>query len=345
MKTPSKEAREERVRTTVRIPQSLHNLLRQVSAARDQTAESLIESAIAHELTRLTTAELPTSTDWSPLLAQRFFECIPTAVVIKDPQARILWCNCAYELLFRMTQHELRGRTVESLGALDEYSSQRLHGDIQKLTTGKRRGTPMEFWEPMTIRGANRVFRALRFGFDTNFAGKPTELFGDVSFDWTAMHVGRLQPVMESLTAYITSNVIQPEAEGVFVDFLQKCPSAVAIKRLSGHIVWCNSTYLRLVGNSTRLTDVLGRTTQDLFGLSVGDPIVQNNHIVGRENVWMYGIESLPQKEPRTSLRFPIPGPNWKPAFVGVASADFQLKNVEQMTFVRKDRTLGDART
>ncbi|MBM3804831.1 MAG: hypothetical protein FJW26_21290 [Acidimicrobiia bacterium] len=235
---------------------------------------------------------------------------------------------------------------MESLGFIDEFTRRRLVDDHKRLTAGRNRGRPTEFWEPMTINGKNRAFRAFRFLFEAKVGDRKVEFLGDISFDWTAMEIGQENPVQDSLGEQTLHGLFPDQMEAIFPAFLEKCPTAIAIKRLNGEIAWCNPTYLSLLHEPDRRLDrAIGKTAKQLFKLDASSPIVQNDFLVGQQNVWMYAIETLPNKEPRTSLRFPIIGKSG-PMFVGVASADFQLKNVSQMAFVRQghDRATDDGR-
>jgi PAS domain-containing protein len=336
--------------TTIRLSQSLRERLKEQLQQANHDRESMdsfVEIAIKHELERRAFS-LPTCTDWesgSAVLAQLFLECIPSPVVVKDIQQRVVWCNLAYEQLFKQTLLQLRGRTIQ--GLIDAYSYQRLEADLGKIMHGEKhkRGRPIEFLEPMTmIDGTNKAFRAFRFLFSPTIIGKtPTarqtrqEFIGDVSFDWAEVQVGVRHSLNPALARHITENLSEELAQ-LFPAFLQKCPNAIAIKKPSAELVWCNHTYLGLLDGVKSYKEIEGKTTQELFKLDVSHPIVQNDLTVARQNVWLYTIEDVPERGFRSSLRFPIPGSDGRPAFICVCSTDFQLGNITRTAFYRQAR-------
>ncbi len=327
---------QETVDVVVRVPKGLRDRLKQL--AKDSSMQEIMRRAIESEIKAAENASLPPmSDDFS--LAQRFLECIPTPVVIKDLDARIVWCNLAYEQLFNRSQSEMKGHTIQSLGLMDKYSGERLSEDINEIQKGKNRDAPIEFWEPVTIGRRNRVFKAFRFGFETKLGGRKVGLIGDISFEWSAIQLGERIPFDKDIGDYLLKNDAT-ELRMMFQSFLERCPTAIAIKTLSSRIEWCNPVYLGLIGKATgrepQLTEVKGLTTREIFKLNPTDAIVQHDATVGQTNVWICAIEQLPNLRPRTSLRFPIPGPERQPAFVGVASAEFLHRDIHQNKYVRR---------
>ena len=328
--------KEEIVRTTVRLPKHLHSRLREAVAASDGRTETLIEAAIENELDARGLGMLEALTEWSPSLAQRFLECLPTPAVIKDSEARIEWCNFAYEDLFQLPRNYVVSKKVTDLHLFDQESSVRLDRDIKAIQRS-RNNEAREFWEPLTLmsRRLTLLFRAQRFVFRTS--PKRPILLGDISFDCSQILPGHTRPSNHDLPKRLRASAVVNEVRLYFQPFLSVCPAAIAIKDLHGVMVWCNAECQKLAGDQ-KLSDLVGKDTKTIFHLSETHPVVQNEFTVGHTNVWMYAVEALPEKKPRTSLRFPILGNNGYPAFIAVVSAEFRQDDVHSHRFKQNIR-------
>jgi PAS domain-containing protein len=94
-------------------------MLREAAVKSNETVELLVETAITHELESRRLGKLEIPNRWGPLLTQRFLECVPTPVVIKDREAKILWCNFSYEDLLGRPLGALVGRRITELGLME----------------------------------------------------------------------------------------------------------------------------------------------------------------------------------------------------------------------------------
>ena len=328
-----------RRRTTVRLPPGLHARLKESAALADISAESLIEAAIEHELEARGFAELRVPTEWGPLLARRFLECVPTPVVIKDSNARVVWCNFAYEDLFQRSRTYLLDRKITELGLLEKDSADRLEKDLEIMEKSVNASDAVEFWEPLTLsasRGAATLFRAHRFVFRPRQDREP--YLGDISFDWGQILPGVPRHPVADVSQRLRLADVTPAVEELFPRFLADCPAAVAIKDPETRMVWCNYEYEQLIPGQ-KLANLAGKTTREIFNLKDTHALIQNEFTVARSNVWMYAVEALPGHNSRTSLRFPIVGAGGRLAFIGVVSAEFRQEDIGSQKGFRR-RTL-----
>jgi PAS domain S-box-containing protein len=321
------------VKTTVRLPRQLHQSMKErLANSRGDNIESFIAKAIERELLVRRDGAFLVPNEWTtPLTAQRFLEFMPTPAVIKDREARIVWCNAALEDLFGRSRGELVGREVSDLGVVDAPSAVRLARDFRKiLDRGK---TKAQFWEPVSFAtrgGQMTLFRAHRFVFRLD----KVPFVGDISFDWQQMRPGLHRKVDEQLVQRIRSSPPSAEIARLFEPFLEACPVAIAIKTVESKVVWCNEEYAKLVGENRNT--VAGSTTAELFNLPATHPIVQNEDAVARAGVWMYATERLPRWKPRTSLRFPIYRSPSDVVLIGVVSAEFQQGDITDSPWKEK---------
>jgi hypothetical protein len=95
--------------------------------------------------------------------------------------------------------------------------------------------------------------------------------------------------------------------------------------------VWCNSEYELLIGKN--LSDMHDKATKDVLNLPEADAILQHESEVTQNKVWMYSVETLPGKKPRTSLRFPILRSANGSLLLGVISAEFRQNDTATRPF------------
>jgi PAS domain-containing protein len=298
---------------------------REAAALGNESLESFVETALANELEARRLGNLEIPQDWGAQLAQRLLECMPTPAVIKDAEAKILWCNFAYEELFQRPRGHLLDRKVTDLGLFEQESAMRLEHDIRVIQRSKA-NEARDFWEPLTLlaRGVTLLFRAHRFLF-RNLPLR-TVYLGDISFDWGQILPGYSRQPLPDMSKRLRSSAVVPEICQLFEPFLAACPAAIAIKDMGGRLIWCNPEYESLA--QLALATMVGMSTKQIFKIKDTHPIIQNEYTVGRTNVWMYAVETLPRLKPRTSLRFPILGGSGRPAYIGVISAEFRQADV-----------------
>jgi PAS domain-containing protein len=331
------EKKDEWMRTTVRLSKTLHQRLREAASRFEETSESLIAIAIEHELEARGLGELEAPKTWGPLLAQRFLECLPTPVVIKDSEARIIWCNFAYEELFGRPRGHLLNFKITELGLLEKDSAVILEQDIKAMHRSRNASDAMQFWEPLTLPargGVTTLFRAHRFVFRPQH-GRGMFL-GDISFDWGQILPGYPREPSPDLLKGLRWAAVTDGVGELFQPFLAACPAAIAIKDAGTNMLWCNTEYELLA--KQKLNTIVGQNTRRVFGLSDVHPIVQNEFTVAHSNVWMYAAEELPDRNPRTSLRFPIIGAGGRSSFIGVVSAEFRQEDIRSHTPHRQRR-------
>lgn len=327
----AKLSNDEKVRQTIRLSKALHSRLREAAAVTGETVESIVEAAISSELETRGLGAVDALQGWDARLASRYLECLPTPAVIKDSQARILWCDFAYEDLFDRPIGYLLGRKVTELGLFEQESSSRLECDIRVIQNSKN-ADAREFWEPLTLLSCKvtLLFRAHRFVFRA--PNNRTLYLGDISFDCGQILPGYSRQAEGELPKRLRGAAAVEEIDRLCLAFLSTCPAAMALKDLESGLVWCNPEYEKLAGDR-RLADLIGKQTQEIFGLKDTHPIVHSEYTVGHTNVWMYAVETLPKGNPRTSLRFPILGQDGLVRFVGVVSAEFRQEHVGVPTF------------
>jgi PAS domain-containing protein len=317
------EPKEEYKRTTVRLPLSLHASLKEAAAREGMTAEKLIEIAVKQELHSRSLGKLEIPTEWGSLLAQRFAECVPTPIVIKDTTTRIVWCNVAYENLFNRSRGYLLNKKITELGLLEDESAERIKRDLNALRDAVDAEDALDFWEPLTlpVRGTltSLLFRAQRFVFRPR---NDLRLLGDISFDWAQIIPGTPRRLAPDLHDRLKEAALTPEMTDIFPSFLGNCPVAIAIKKPDGKIIWCNTQYERLARQ--KLANLIGKTSKQIFVLKDSHPLIQNEYTVANTLVWMYSVEELPHHKPRTSLRFPVLKASGDLAFYGVISVNFR---------------------
>jgi PAS domain-containing protein len=321
-----------RVPTTIRLPLDLKQQVRERAATLRQSAESFIEQAVRAELRRSALNKLALPQDWTPALAQRLLECAPTPIVIKDSEARIVWCNFAYEDLVGVGREAMLNQRISELNVLDRASAERVEKDIrlmqEELTTTTE---PIEFWEPLTIvkrEGRTSIFRAYRFFFRRK--SRPGIFIGDISFDWGEIRLGYPSPPRRDLEERLSTSPVTDGVWELFEPFLEHCPVAVAVKDLETRLVWCNADYERVVGRTR--AEAKGLPTTALLNVTDVDRIVQNEHDALKNNRSMYAIDVVNNGKPRTSLRFPILGGPDEVNFMGVVSAEFRQQDIGSRT-------------
>ena len=319
-------SKSELVRTSVRLPKDFNTRLHEAVDLSDETIESFVATAVRNELEARGLGTLKVPQTWGALLAQRFLECLPTPAVIKDGDARIVWCNFAYEDLLGRGRSQLLNQKITNLGLFEQESASRLDHDNRVLRY-KGAVDAQQFWEPLTLpsRGVTLLFRAHRFLFQTSLSAR-TVFLGDISFDWGQMLPGDPRQPSHDLLKRLRQSSVTTDIGQLFEPFLNACPLAIAVKTLDGNMVWCNAEYETLA-NSTR-ADMVDVSTRKLFKLQSTHSVLQNEFTVGHSNVWMYATERLPGKEARTSLRFPIVGSSGRPRFIGVISAEFRQDGI-----------------
>jgi PAS domain-containing protein len=211
------EPKEEYKRTTVRLPLSLHASLKEAAAREGMTAEKLIEIAVKQELHSRSLGKLEIPTEWGSLLAQRFAECVPTPIVIKDTTTRIVWCNVAYENLFNRSRGYLLNKKITELGLLEDESAERIKRDLNALRDAVDAEDALDFWEPLTlpVRGTltSLLFRAQRFVFRPR---NDLRLLGDISFDWAQIIPGTPRRLAPDLHDRLKEAALTPEMTDIF---------------------------------------------------------------------------------------------------------------------------------
>jgi PAS domain-containing protein len=328
---------DERVRMTIRVRESLRAQLKAVAAAQRQSVEGLIEETLERELSAGAPAAEPLD-DWGPDLAKRFLDCLPTPVVVKDTDAkaaRIVWCNMAYEDIVGSVRERLVGQRIGDTGLVDQASARRIERDIDALKNARGRHAAREFWEPVVFHARSPVttiVRAYRFVFDAN----QKKFIGDISFDWSQILPGPQVGRPADYRARLRRSVATDPIKAVLATFLASSPVAIAIKNDKAQLVWCNAVYERL--SKRPLKEIRGLTAQQIFSLSDEDPLVQNEHTVLQSDVWMYTTEALPDRNPRTSLRFRISDAAGNVGHMGTVSAEFQQDDIRSQRVIRKGR-------
>jgi PAS domain-containing protein len=190
----------------------------------------------------------------------------------------------------------------------------------------------LEFWEPLifSARGPEtRIFRAYRFVFHAN----KRRFLGDISFDWGQILPGYPQSPREDLLARLRHSVVNASVQALFPEFLESCPVAIAIKDREARLVWGNREYEHLARKAR--SSLAGLTAQEIFGLTDDHAIVQNEYLVLHANVWLYAAEQLPDRNPRTSLRFRITDAAGAVNFIGTVSAEFRQEDIRHHKIVR----------
>jgi PAS domain-containing protein len=317
--------------TTVRLPEELHSRLRRAAEHLNITSEEIIKLSLEQELERLGFGKdvLPTRTlvepiDWSPQLAARFLQCVPAPFAIKDDQARIIWCNFAYQDALEMTMPQLVGKTILEVSSIDSKWNKVIEKNIETVLGD---GKAIEFVEPIVSKkGKTTIYQGHRFLFHNS---KGNKFLGDISFDWTEIQVlGEHQAISPDLLTRFQGTYISAQVEELFLPFLENCSASVVIKDKDLKIVWDNEIYRRLVNtNSKADREPRGKTLKELVPNALDLALImEHDSQILKENVWMYTKEQLQRGNPRTTLRFPIPvaGDN---QFIGAISTDFQLKS------------------
>jgi PAS domain-containing protein len=314
--------------TTLRLPDDLHEKIAEAASIARVSRESFIRRAIERELALSYVDSPPPPTAWNELLAHRFLECLPTPAVIKDDEFRILWCNLAYEDIFGRPRSWLLNRGIDELG-LEPESAALVEKDMRRLAKS-RSAPPFQFWEPVSIphqRGAVSIFRTYRFQIRLP---KSLIFFGDVSFDWIRMRPGYPQPFAEDFLLRLNGAATSEGIARLFIPFLSTCPAAMAVKNRDRRLLWCNPEYEKLAGRE--LKALSGLRTEEIFSLPDHHDIIQNEETTLRNRTWMYSVEQLPNRGPRTSLRFPMPGNTMQASFMGVVSAEFRQMDLRSPT-------------
>ncbi len=304
--------------------------LREAVARMQTTSELFIANAITNALEAMGNEALRIPEGWEPLLAQRFLELLPTPAVIKDSDTKIVWCNFAYENLFDRPRQSLVGHSLSDLGLLEKHSAKRLEQDHRALLR-LRKKQAKEFWEPLTLiaRGGVVLFRTHRFVFRGSPSREP--FIGDLSFDWGQIMPGNYRQPLPNLPSRLRCSSVHDFVFNLFPLFLASCPAAIAIKTKDGSLVWCNTEYEHLAQQT--LVSLQGKRSQEIFGIGDKHSVVQSEFTVASSNVWMYTVDQLPDRKPRTSLRFPISTESGRCAFIGVVSAEFEQEDIRSHGF------------
>jgi PAS domain-containing protein len=316
-------------RTTVRLSRDLKKSMQEKAQAMGWSDRQFIENAVRGLVTELSLQKLVVPSEWSPSLAQRFLECLPTPVVIKatgDGGGRIVWCNFAYEDLTGLSRGAMLHRSVGELNVMDDRSAQRVEQDIRSMQGGLA-SEPVAFWEPLTLtrrRGRTSIFRAYRFLLQRE--GNPRMFLGDISFDWGRIRLGVSFPRIRHVEHRLGVSAVTKGVRDLFQPFLSACPVAVAIKDNDTKMIWCNAEYEAVVGRD--LASMRGLRTVEILDVEDTDPLVQNEHTVLDTNQCLYAVDFQKDGKPRTSLRFPIVGDGGDTRLLGVVSAEFQQQDV-----------------
>jgi hypothetical protein len=190
--------------------------------------------------------------------------------------------------------------------------------------------------EPVVVGGRKLLFGTIRFMLRSGERGH--KFIGDVSFEWATIVPGA-QPTDVRLIDDLRRTTLPRGVEGLFVPFLNACPTAIAIKNADARIVFCNAVYAELAKRS--VASVLNRTTQEIFDLSDAHPMLESDATVLNANQWMYTYDMVSKAGPRVSLRFPIPGVDGHPTHVGVISTTIGTDQ-HPLVFGKKSRAEGD---
>jgi hypothetical protein len=254
----------------------------------------------------------------------------------------IEYANPAYSLALAGGRQltEMKGRRLSDFVAREDADA--IETNIRLALKSER---PTESIEAINsdvsdeVGRIKRIYRALRFSFATTTEHR---LLGDFTFDWSQIVDGELRKCQTDLHDRIEGEYFatQATAKQFVFDALEQAPLAIAIKRADSKIcIACNDTYVELAnvhrqkrGKLTREQicgngDTSGMTMQEIFGLEGDHPSVVKEHQLVIERKWVYDTTSLkPTARKRTSLRFPMFGPQGNVELIGVISANFKLE-------------------
>ncbi len=224
-----------------------------------------------------------------------------------------------YEDIVGSVRERLIGQRIGDIGLIDQASAARIQRDIDALKNARGRNAAREFWEPVVFHARSPVttiVRAYRFVFDVN----QKKFIGDISFDWSQILPGPQVGRPTTYRARLRRSVATDPIKAMLATFLTSSPVTIAIKNDKAQLVWCNVIYERLAKRP--LKELRGLTAQQIFGLSNEDPLVQNEHTELQSDVWMYTTEALPDRSPRTSLRFRISDAAGNIGYMGTVSVE-----------------------
>lgn len=297
----------------VRLPVALHAHLMAAARTQGEHASTIIRRAVEAELAHLTfQPEADRGLSGDPLLAFRFLATAPMPAVIKDREAAIVWANPAYADLVGHKSQELVGKSLGDLGLLSWEKADVLADIEAVLQDGRARFCV----EPLTIGDRGRVL------FGTHrwvFREKREQFLGDVSFDWAAVGPAEHHYSPEFLTR-VNKSLVPNGRAGLFLRWLETCPTAIAIKDREGRIQIANIAYCDFAGRD--LEELKDKTAQEIWNLPDSHPLLGSEQRVIRERVWMYAFETISEVGPRVSLRFPLLGAKGHADHFGVISTE-----------------------
>ena len=233
------------------------------------------------------------------------------------------------------------GRTVTELGLLDDLSALRLRRAFLRIQSDP--DAAGDFWEPLTFsgrKGQTTLFRVHRFNFRQPGIKRP--YFGDISFDFSQIRPGYPNQPPPDLIRRAEKDVVPEGALTLFPEFLSKCPAAIALKDRQGLIVWANDSYASVAGQPAEA--LVRKHARTIFNLPDTHPVVQNDLNVATNGCWMFAVETLPGKAPRTSLRFPLNVTVGQVGLLGVISTEFGEQDVLDSPFGLANRSVGARR-
>lgn len=271
---------------------------------------------------------------WSEPEAYRYLQSLPLPckAVIKDKDARIMFCNRSMERACRLTLDDMVGKAVDhrDIGVLTEEEGGVIRKDIAQVI---KDGKPLESLEAVRFPQVGSVtLRVHRFMFEANTqTNMPTRFLGDLSFDygletqeWGYAETRAPEPFHRLSASY-------PPA--LFTSFLENASDfGVAIKDTQRRFLHVNAVFRARAGGG----DLVGKTVEANLGrpfeyrraVSEGDQRVLN------DKVWVFAKHWLDQKKGETplfSLRFPILDERGQVERIGVLNGYFTMQ-IERQT-------------
>lgn len=332
-------------RTNVRLPKTVHDALKKAAIDRESTIEQIVLAAVERELgcnirsgiLRAANRDLlhetaesfktlagrieellnqPLSRDEELLnkLAYRFVQYVPSSIIIKRLNGKIEWCNRTCELLFGARLEAIKDKTTDEVLGIERRSDVLAH--LQEVVEHGR----FSAVETFEFGADRRYFLTHRF----IFSDERGPWIGDISIpfeDWQRASAGTFcKPVYKNDEFHEPQ---PPQMSGLLARFLDRLPTAAALKDLSQSIQWCNEDYWSLAGGSSA-ADIIGKTVADAFRLPPDHPVLLHDRQVAECRIAVIAEESLPEHPTRTSIRFPIYENNGAVEFIGTVSTDLR---------------------